>query len=184
MARRLLPVSVVFGPFRNTSGDALLRYVSWDQASGARTMSRISAFKACLLLVFFAANASGGERQLFPEAIGSQRLFYDSGAAWIVSPGPIEVDAALSAADTSSVWFGIVVHNYKNVPVTVREQDISANFGASKLRVWSASELIDQQHRKGNWRKVFAGLAAGLNAYSAGQSGRYSTSGTFDGTVH
>jgi hypothetical protein len=144
-----------------------------------RLMLKISA--VLLATLPGASQASG--RQLFPEAVGSQRVIYDAGTPWVMSSGAITAAISFTVADRSSMWVGLVIQNNSEIPVTVREEDIVASYGATSLKVWRAEELIAKEHGKANWRKFAAALTAGLNAYSAGQQGQYSTSGTFSGNV-
>ncbi|WP_131992509.1 hypothetical protein [Dokdonella fugitiva] len=69
-----------------------------------RLMLKISA--VLLATLPGASQASG--RQLFPEAVGSQRVIYDAGTPWVMSSGAITAAISFTVADRSSMWVGLV----------------------------------------------------------------------------
>lgn len=78
--------------------------------------------------------------------------------------------------------FVIGINNLSGIPLQFRVSDIqvvqNVNGHAANLKVITYEELVAEEHTRQVFAAVATGLAAGANAYSASQAGRYSNTST------
>jgi hypothetical protein len=78
--------------------------------------------------------------------------------------------------------FVIGINNLTNAPQQFRVSDIQVvqivNGQAADLKVITYEELVAEEHTRQVFAAVATGLAAGANAYSASQAGRYNSTST------
>jgi hypothetical protein len=78
--------------------------------------------------------------------------------------------------------FVVGINNLTNVPQQFRVSDIQVvqivDGQAANLKVITYEELVSEEHTRQVFAAVATGLAAGANAYSASQAGRYNSTST------
>lgn len=137
-----------------------------------------------LAFVFVVADAvSAAPRVVKPLPLQGQELVYENGQAFLLSRGQrATIVLSPESIDSKRVWIALSFMNsgdraflVTEVPVRVTSVTTAGNRPVSVL---GRTELEKAEKRRQMWENIGAGLAAGLNAYSAGQQG-HSTSTTY-----
>jgi len=132
------------------------------------------------------ASASAADSTLLAVAREHQELIYERGTQMVVSRGPdATVIVHFENVDRKRIWATFTVANHGASRITVSETDVIAgcfgDAGEVEARVIPSAEIMQREKRKQNWQTFGAALAAGANAYTAGQQGNYSARGTYSG---
>jgi hypothetical protein len=90
--------------------------------------------------------------------------------------------AARQFASNGRPVFVVGINNFGQVPLQFRIADIEAtqtvNGQLAALKVITFEELVQEEHNRQVAAAILTGVAAGANAYSASQAGRYNSTST------
>lgn len=120
-------------------------------------------------------------RELRLQQLPGQEVNFADGVGWVTTGRDIRVSATISPDARKSAWLTFVVTNNSAEPITVQESSVSVEANGRRLKTYTAQELLAAEQSRQKWQKFGAGLAAGLNSYSASQQGNYSATGTYQG---
>ena len=157
------------------------RFCTVECESASMRPSRL--FVIVWLALGCAAAADAVAREIGIVPIGEQEMFVDRGTPHAISYGRVTVAVHVESLNSRRAWLGIVVFNDTDRAVTVMDSGIRAATSGRALEVELAGDILKRERRRQNWQKAGAGLAAGLDAYAAGQQGTYTQRGSFSGTA-
>ena len=147
-------------------------------------MSRVLAVGVVILAIPISGCASH-EVATFQAQSGQEALVRDGQAA-LVSRGKNSLviirPAARQFASSGRPVFVVGINNIGPTPLQFRIADIEAtqtvNGQLAGLKVITFEELVQEEHNRQVAAAILTGVAAGANAYSASQAGRYNSTST------
>jgi len=88
----------------------------------------------------------------------------------------------VEALSARKAWLALsIVNNNQADSITIFDTDIRAQADDAQLEIIFSDGIVKAEKRSQFWKEALAGLVAGANAYYAGQSGRYTETGTVSG---
>lgn len=134
-------------------------------------------------LVFASSTVHAG-RAFQPEALEGQRVKFEHGTGSVSSTAQRSFVLISYEPEAGCCgWLRVYISNGGDDPVDVSEQSASVSAGGRDMHVFTFAEVQKKLRRSARWAQFAAGLAMGLNSYSAGQAGYSQHSGTISGDV-